>query len=170
MGTSYRVFTTSSRLEPAPVLDLRAGVSLTRRYGLELHALYGHPEVQTRISADVEGAPGVTAVEQLDHYHIEGGFTVSLDQLRVAGVVPFAAAGAGYLRQLHEGLTVVEEGRVYYVGGGAKYWLFMRPRGFTRAAGARADVRLNLLSGGIALDEDGLRRHVSISGSFFLVF
>ena len=45
------------------------------------------------------------------------------------GLRPFVTAGGGYLRQLHEGLTVIEEGRVFYVGGGARYWIFARARG-----------------------------------------
>ena len=168
-GAPYRVFDTSTKIEQATVLDLRAGFALTRRYGIEAHALYGHPEVATSISGDVEGAPAITAVERLDHYLIDGGVTVALPEFRVAGIEPFAAGGAGYLRQLHEGLTVVETGTVYYVGGGGKYWFRTRSRGFLRALGARGDARLNVLSGAITV-EDNTRRHFSLSGSVFVVF
>jgi hypothetical protein len=168
-GEPYRVFSTGTRLTSAPVLELRAGIAVTRRFGVEGHALFGHPHVRTSISADVEGAPAITASERLDHYLIDGGIIVRFDEFRLKGVTPFAAAGAGYLRQLHEGLTVIDGGRVYFVGGGANYWLFSRPRGVPRGAGARADVRLNVLSGGITFDE-GLRSQVSVSGSFFVVF
>ena len=85
------------------------------------------------------------------------------------GLRPFVTAGGGYLRQLHEGLTVIEEGQVFYVGGGARYWIFARARGVPRAGGLRADVRLNVLTGGIVVD-DRSRRHPSVSGSFFLLF
>jgi hypothetical protein len=168
-GEPYKLFSTNSRQTSAPILELRAGIAVTRRYTFEAHVLFGHPELRTEISADVEGAPAITAVERLDQYLIDGGVNVRLEELRWKGLTPFAAAGAGYLRQLHEGLTVVEEGRVYYVGGGANYWLFSRLRGLPRAAGARTDLRLNLLSRGIALDE-GRRSHMSVSGSFFVVF
>ena len=43
----YRLFATSSRLGSATVLDLRAAVDLSRRYGIEAHALFGHPELRT---------------------------------------------------------------------------------------------------------------------------
>ena len=168
-STPYSVFATSSRLAGAPVVDLRAAVDLTRRYGLEAHALFGHPELRTSVSGDVESAPAVTAVERLDHYLIDGGIIIKLDELRVSGWQPFAAAGAGYLRQLHEGLTVTEEGRVFYVGAGARRVLMSRTRGWLRGLGARGDVRLNVLSGGITIDDDA-RRHVSASGSLFVVF
>jgi hypothetical protein len=165
----YRVFETSSRLLGTRVVDLRAGLDLTRRYGFEAHALFGHPELRTTVTGDVEGAPGIDVVEQLDHYLIDGGIVVRLDELRLKGLRPFVTAGGGYLRQLHEGLTVIEEGRVFYVGGGARYWIFTRARGVPRALGARADVRLNMLSGGITFDDES-RRQPSISASLFVVF
>lgn len=165
----YRVFTTSSRLAAAPAIDLRAAVDLTRRFGLEAHALYGHPEIQTEVSGDVEDAPAVTAVERLDHYVIDGGLLVFLNEFRVTGWQPFAAAGAGYLRQLHEGLTFTEEGHLFYVGGGARRTFAARTSGFLRGFGARGDVRLTILSGGITV-EDTSRTHLSASGSLFVVF
>ena len=166
---TYRLFATSSRLAGAAILDLRAAVDLTRRYGFEAHALFGHPELRTSVSGDVENAPAVTAVERLDHYLIDGGIIIKLDELRVNGWQPFAAAGGGYVRQLHEGLTVTEEGRVFYVGAGARRMLMSRTSGLIRGFGARGDVRLNILTGGITVEDDA-RRHVSASGSLFVVF
>ncbi len=165
----FRLFATSSEMASATVLDLRAAVDLTRRFGLEAHALYGHPELRTSISGDVENAPSVVAVERLDHYLIDGGVVVTLNELQVSGWQPFAAAGAGYLRQLHEGLTLTEEGHLFYVGGGVRRLLMSRNKGFLRGLGARGDARLNLLSGGITV-EDQTRKHFSVSGSFFVVF
>jgi hypothetical protein len=70
---------------------------------------------------------------------------------------------------LHEGLTVTEEGLVFYVGGGARRTLFTRPSGLLRALGARVDVRLNILSDGITI-EDTSRTHLSTSVSLFVSF
>ena len=171
-GTSsdpYRLFTTASELIGASVIDLRAGFDLTRRFGFEAHALFGHPELRTDISSDAESAPSITAVDRLDHYLIDGGIVVRLDEFRVYGIRPFVVAGAGHLRQLHEGLTVVESGHVFYVGGGARYMIFTRGRGVPRAGGLRADVRLNMLTGGVEID-DRSRRHPSVAGSFFRLF
>ena len=168
-GQPYRLFTSTTRVSSAPVLDVRAGMMLTTRYGAEAHAAFGHPDVRTALSSDAEGAPSITAVERLDQYLIDGGAVIGLDELRIAGLRPFAVAGAGYVRQLHEGLTTIEDGRVLYVGGGVRRELIRRPRGFWRALGARGDVRLNMLSGGITID-DRTRRHVAASGSVFVVF
>ena len=165
----YRLFSTSTRVLGAPMLDLRAGFDLSRRIGFEAHVMFGRPDVRTTVEGDVEGAPTIDAVERLDQYLIDGGIVFRLHELRVKGVEPFVTGGAGYLRQLHEGLTVTEDGQVFYGGGGARYWIFTRPRGVPRGGGIRGDVRLNVLTGGIVVD-DRSRRHVSVSGSFFLLF
>jgi hypothetical protein len=165
----YRVFTTSSRFGSALALDLRAAVDLTRRFGLEAHALFGHPELQTEVTGDVENAPSVTALERIDLYLIDGGILIKLDEWRVKGWQPFVAAGAGYLRQLHEGLTLTEDGQIFYVGGGVRKTIVTRTKGFVRGLGVRGDVRFNILSGGITI-EDKARQQLSASASFFVVF
>jgi hypothetical protein len=165
----YRLFATTSSLASTTVLDLRAAVDLSRRFGLEAHALYGHPEMRTSISGDAENAPSIVAVERLDHYLIDGGVVIKLDEFRMKGWQPFAAAGAGYLRQLHEGLTVTEDGQVFYAGGGVRRMLMSRARGLVRGFGARGDFRVNVLTGGITV-EDTARRHFAVSGSLFVVF
>ena len=168
-GQPYRLFSSSSRMSAAPIVDLRIGLPVSPRYGLEGHLSYGHPEIRTSLSSDAEGAPDLTAVERIDQYMIDGGLVVALDGWSIAGLHPFATVGGGYLRQLHEGRVVIEEGRVVFVGGGVKQTIHTRPRGLIRGVGARADVRLNLLSGGIHID-DNVRRHVSMSGSLFVIF
>jgi hypothetical protein len=122
------------------------------------------------VSGDIEGAPDLTAVERLDQYFFEGSLLVMFDGLGLGSrTVPFAAAGAGYLRRLHEGLTVVEDGQVYHVGGGIRHWLMTRARGAVRAVGLRADARLYLLADSAASDVS-TRSHAAISGSVFVTF
>jgi hypothetical protein len=125
--------------------------------------------VPTSVSADVEGAPALTVVERVDRYVIDGGVLVMLYEARLGGMVPFAAAATGYLRQLHEGLTLVEHGHTFDGGGGVVRSLFSRDRGIVRAAGLRADARLYLLSGG-ATCRAGPRPHGAVSGSAFAAF
>lgn len=165
----YRLFSSSTRMSTAPIFDLRVGVPVAGRYGVEGHAFYSHPEIRTSLSSDAEHAPDLTAIERLDQYVIDGGVLVGLDEWTIAGLRPFATVGGGYLRQLHEGLVVIEEGGVFFIGGGVKHTIHMRPRGLVRGIGVRADLRLNLLSGGIHID-DSARRHVSVSGSLFVMF
>lgn len=165
----FLLFHTETRLERATAVELRLGSALSRRFEAEARFALSHPELRSSITSDVENAPALTVVERVDQYVIDGALLVLFDEAGFGGAVPFASAGAGYLRQLHEGLTVIDAGRVYHVGGGLKRWFFSRGRGLARSAGARADARLYLLGGGVALDE-GLRSHLAISGSLFLTF
>jgi hypothetical protein len=166
----FRIFSADTRMARAGALHARAGVALSRRFGVEAGVVLGHPEVRTSLSADVENAPPLTVVERIDQYFFEASVIVMFEQWRVGrGTVPFAAAGAGYLRQLHEGLTVVEQGHLYHAGGGVKHWLVARDRGRVRTAGLRADARLYVLARGVSLDE-GPRPHTAISGSVFVGF
>ena len=165
----FRLFTTDSRFDRAALFEVRLGTALTKRYGVEARVSLSRPNLLTSISADVENAPGLTVMERVDQYQIEGAVLVHVDEARLGGAVPFASAGAGYLRQLHEGLTVIDAGRVYHVGGGLKHWFVVRDRGFARAAGIRVDARLYLLDGGMSID-DGPRPHTAISGSVFVTF
>jgi hypothetical protein len=165
----YPLFTADSRFGSAPSVHARVGVALSRRLGVEGGVMLSHPEIRTSVSGDAEGAPQLTIVERIDQYVIDAGFVIMIDELRAGPLVPFVAAGAGYLRQLHEGLTVIEHGVVYHAGGGVKHWLLARDRGFVRAAGLRADARLVLPAGGISFD-DSPRPRGAISGSLFLSF
>ena len=165
----FRLFSTSSRQAGTIGLDLHAAFDLTRRFGVEAHTFFAHPDLHTSVTDDAESAPAVDAVERLDQYVIDGGVVVRLHELRMGNWVPFATAGAGYLRQLHEGLTLSEHGHVFYVGGGVRSVLMLRPKGFVRGLGVRGDVRLDVLSDGITV-EGKTRNHFSVRGSLFVVF
>jgi hypothetical protein len=165
----YQLFATSSRQAGTIALDLHAAVDLTRRFGLEAHTLFARPDVRTSVTDDAEGAPSVDAVERLDQYLIDGGIVIRLSEFRMKSWEPFATGGAGYLRQLHEGLTLSEDGHLFYVGGGVRRVLLLRPKGLLRGLGARGDVRLTILSGGVTV-EDKTRNHFSASASVFVVF
>jgi hypothetical protein len=166
----FRVFDTESRFGSTPGLDARVGYGLTRTMTVELGFVFSRPEIRTSISNDVENAPGLTVTEPVEQYFIDGSLVVLLDGLALGDrTIPFVAGGAGYLRQLHEGLTLVESGQVYHVGAGLKHWFTLRDRGFVRGAGVRVDGRLYLLADGIEF-EDSVRPRGAISGSLFVTF
>jgi hypothetical protein len=166
----YRLFSTSTRITPARSVHLRVGFALNRRFAVEGGAVFSRPAIRTSLSADVEGAPAVAVDERVDQYFIETSLLVRLDEIRLGSrTIPFLAGGAGYLRQLHQGLTFIEEGHFYHLGGGVKHWLLARDRGFVRAAGLRADGRVYVLVSGISFDGRS-RPHAAVSGSFFLAF
>jgi len=168
-SSPYRLFTTDTQFGAAPVLEARVSVALSRRFGIEGRFGYSRPELRTSISSDAEQGNALTAVEQMDQYMIDGSVVVMLGGVRVGNVVPFVTAGGGYLRQVHEGQTLIDEGHSYHVGGGIKRRLFTHDRRFVKAAGVRGDVRVYLVSGGEAFDTDTHSR-VAASGSFFVGF
>ena len=165
-----RVFSTTTRMAGAPTLQADVAFSFNRRWAVEGSVLKSRPELRASISGDAEGAPALTVVERIDQYVIDARVVIMLDEVRLGQrTIPFATAGAGYLRQLHEGHTVIDEGRIYHVGGGLKHWLLARDRGLLKAAGVRLDARLYVLTSGITFD-DNPRPQGAISGSAFVTF
>lgn len=165
----FRLFSTESRFARAPEFHVRAGLPLNPRLTVEGGLTVSRPDLSASISQDVEDAPPLTVSERIDQYFIDASVVFMLPELQFGSVVPFAAAGAGYLRQLHEGQTLVEHGQVFHAGGGLKYWLLARAAGFVRAAGVRGDARAYFMREGVSF-EARPRPHMAISGSVFVGF
>jgi len=166
---TFTLFTTDSTLAGSMTGEARVGLWLNRRFGVEGRLGYSRPNVETSVRADSEGAPPLTVVEGIDQFVIDAGILVRLDELHLGHVMPYAAGGAGYLRQVHEGLALIENGHVYHLGGGVVRNLLTRTEGVIRAAGVRADMRVYFLSGGVSLD-DRITAHGSFSADFFVRF
>ncbi len=166
----FTLFEADPRAAAAPGVDARLGYWLTRTIALEAGLVFMQPALRTRITSDAEGADALTVEERLDQYFIDASVVVLIDAWRFGeGTVPFVSGGAGYLRQLHEGLTLVETGQVYHAGAGLRHWLQRRDAGFIRALGLRVDGRLYILADGAQL-EDRPRTHGAISGAVFVTF
>lgn len=166
----FRLFTADSQFARARMFRVRTSFALTRRFAIEAGLTVGHPEIRTSITADAENAAPTTSTERIDQYIVDGSIVMMLHRFGIGGrAVPFVSAGAGYLRQLHEGQTVIEQGQVYHAAGGIKCWLFAREGGPIRATGLRGDVGMTLLRGGISFDERP-RPQLAVSGGVFLGF
>jgi len=114
---------------------------------------YLKPELRIAVSADAEGAAAVTAVEAIQQVTIGGRALFYIPGRHWSPrFAPFAMAGGGYLRQLHEQATLVQTGRFYQFGGGVSALLVSRPHFHTRGAGVRFDVSALVRSGGAAFD------------------
>ncbi len=158
-GGGFTLFTTSSTLGSATGGVARADFRLSRLIQLEGEVWYARPALRTSISGDTEQAAPVTASESVQQIVIGGAVVADVPRWRLGRQgVPFVSAGAGYLRQLHEGRTLVATGRTYAVGGGVRFLLRSRPAGRVKALGLRADVRAVARTKGVALDG---RTHVS---------
>jgi hypothetical protein len=168
--TPFQLFAADGRFAGAPTLHARAGFAVNRRFAVEGGMAFSRPNVEVSTSADVEGGPSLTIAERIDQYVFDGSVLILIDEARIGtSTVPYAAVGGGYLRQLHEGLTLVEHGYLLHAGGGLKHWLRARRTGRLRAAGVRADLRVYALSSGVSLD-DRPRPRIAISGSVFFGF
>jgi len=166
--TPFRLFSAETRVASAPGWDARIGYWLTRSIAVEGGVARIMPELRTRITGDAEGAAALTAAERLHQYFVDARVIWLLPRFSVGGAVPFVSAGGGYLRQLHEGQTLVETGQVYQVGGGVRRQL-MTDIGWFRSIGARLDGRVYVLVDGVQV-EDRPRTHGGFSGSVFVTF
>jgi hypothetical protein len=146
-GAPYTLFKSRSRIDSAPAFEARLGWRLSRLFTIEGGVFTARPQLSTRLSADVESAPEITASEDLSVYIIDGAVLVNLTSKPQARVVPFLRAGYGYVRELHEDNALVETGSGFHAGGGITMWL--NPR---QTLGVRADARVYVITGGIDLD------------------
>jgi hypothetical protein len=152
-GGTFVQFGSSSELGATPAVEGRVGVRLTRSLWAEASVSYGTTELETRLDSDVESIPDTTVSESIARYTIEGALVASLDGWRWGAVVPFVSLGGGYLRELHEGRTFVESGRLLHAGGGVTVPL-RTEAGAGTTAGIRADARAIVRSGGVQFDDD----------------
>lgn len=152
-GTRRVLFVTESALGASAGVAVRAGVPLTRVVSVESTLSLNQTRLSTTVTGDVERAPTVTASEPVTQYLVEAGVLFRPMAWRTPRLEPFITAGAGYLRQLNEGLTLVETGQSWYGGAGTHYWFRRRVTGRIRSSGLRFDLRVSVLDRGVALDD-----------------
>ena len=169
-GGKFTLFSTSTELASVRGLEGRVGVRVWRALEAEVEASYGKPQLKISISNDAENAPPVTATETIQQMTIGAGIVWSVPYRPWSGrLVPFATAGGGYLRQVHDPATLIDTGRYYQVGGGVKVLLVSSSRRFFKGLGARVDARAIVRSKGVAFNDN---RHASpaIAAAVFLRF
>ena len=151
-GGTRPLFTSSSALAGASGVAGRVGVRVTRAIVAEAEASYATPQLRIALSGDVEGAAAVTATETVQQFTIGGAVLWYVKPRWAERFAPFAMAGGGYLRQLHEQATLIQTGRFYQVGGGADVLLLTGRYFHTKGVGARIDARAVIRSKGVAFD------------------
>lgn len=153
---SFILFRTASELGPSWHLGVRVSYRAARTLSVEGSLTVARPAIETRVVGDVEAA-GMAVVEgRVWRYLTEVGIVAHPPRWRFAmgRAAPFLAAGIGYLRELHEGRTLVETGRSISAGGGLKYVLLARAGRVVEAVGVQTRGRLVWLDGGADLDHD----------------
>ena len=171
-GGRFSLFSTATELAAASGVEGRLGVRVTRVVQAEASASYTVPQLQTTVSADTEGGTSVIASEPIRQISLEGSVLVHPARQRIGSRgIPFISAGAGYVRQLHDGQILIQTGQMYHVGGGAKFPLGSRDgRGkLLKQLGVRVDARAVVRTGGVTLDG---RSHVvpALAASLFTRF
>jgi hypothetical protein len=169
-GTAFRLFSTESRLRPAPFVEARLGYRVTPRFTAEGRLTIARPTLRVSVTADIEDAAPVEAEERLTEYVLEGGVQWRLATSPRRRLIPFASGGAGLARHVHERRSLIEDGLSGYVGGGALY-LFggTRTPAGGRTSGFRFDARLQFLGGGLASGASAPARGAA-SASVFVAF
>jgi hypothetical protein len=165
----FTLFSTSTGLSSATGVEARVGVRLTPRVLVEASSAYSRPVLRAAVSGDVENGAPLTATDTLRQITVDGALVIDvMREERVHRASPFIIAGAGYLRQLHEGDTLAVNGQRYFAGGGVKLLLMSRAHKL-KGVGLRADARALVQRHGASFDE---RVHTSplLSASVFLRF
>jgi hypothetical protein len=103
--------------------------------------------MKVQLSDDAEDAPDETATARMTSYVFSGSLLYHFG--RSARTVPFVAAGAGHVRDVHSGNELVETGVEYHGKAGVKMWFNAR-----RKLGFRAEGGLLLRSGGFDYDDE----------------
>ncbi len=168
-GAARPLVNLSRELTGSAAIEARVGFRMTSRLDVEAIGTYARPQFRVTASGDVEGAPSLTAPEQLQEFTVGGSaswFLVRRDG--EARLLPFLSAGVAYARQLHETATLADSGAIVEVGGGVKRVL-RAGTGRVKALGVRADLRARVRPESLSLDG---RTHVSpmLGASLFLRF
>jgi hypothetical protein len=166
-GPPFRLFSASTKLDSGVGAEARLAFYLTPRFAIEGSGLVSRHQISTDVTGDFESIPDVTAVEDFTEFIIDGAAAVHFRPM--GGVVPFVRGGVGYLRQLHDGNSLVETGVAYHAGGGVSHWFSDPHKGFITRWGIRADARVVIRSGGFRLD-DKARAGAVLGGALLVAF
>jgi len=159
-NASFDLFFSEPSLEPSLGAVGTVAVYLTPRIAIEGGLQFARPQLTVRLSDDFEDAPDVTASTTITSYLFTGSLVYHFGNS--PRTVPFMAAGAGHVRDVHTGNELVETGMEYHGRGGVKLWFGPR-----RTAGLRLEGGLSLRDGGFSFDEG---RRVVPSAAASLVF
>ena len=166
-GGTRPLFSTDGRLDGSAGAAGTVSVRVSRAFRLEGSVSYNPTGLSIRVTGDTEVANAPTVSAPVSQFLVEGG--VLRDFRRPGRWSPFAVAGAGYLRQLNDGRTLIETGTSFYGGGGLYYVrASARPRRL-KATGVRVEARAQFLRGGVAPDRS-LRVVPAVTAAFFARF
>ena len=139
-GGEFELFRTSTSQEGAIGAAAAVSFQVTPTLAIEAAFSFARPSIATRVTADAEDAPSITATAGLQQYLVEGSARWYLAR-SIGRFRPFIRAGGGYLRQLDDDAAHVETGRTIHAGGGLDRVFIDRAQGKIRRIGASFDGR-----------------------------
>jgi hypothetical protein len=141
------------------------GLYVSRAVIIEAGVRYSRPRLTVRLSGDFEDAEPVSAQEVLSRYVFTGSLVLHLRRMTIGRrAVPFVAAGAGHVRDLHQGSELIETGAEYHALGGIKYWFGNARRRF----GVRGDAGVSLIDGGFNFKDESRVRPIASASLIYL--
>jgi hypothetical protein len=147
-SSSFDLFQSDPTLKPVIGAQVLVGYYITRAFAIEGGMQYSRPTLSVRLSDDFEDAPSLTADTAITQYLFMGSLVYHFGNS--PKVVPFVAAGAGHLRDVHNGNELIETGVEYHGNVGVKWWT-----GSGRGRiGLRAEGGVSMRTGGFNFDED----------------
>ena len=124
-GSQLVVFQAENDLGPGLGVETGLAIELRRNFLVEISGGWVHTELRTRVSDDVESAPDLTLTETLTRFSVEAS---GLWQFRTRGAtVYFVRGGAGWMRELTGGASLVEDGVVANGGLGLRHLVAEQP-------------------------------------------
>lgn len=160
------LFGTETRVGSIAGLQGRVGLFISSTVSLEAGVGVSRPIVGVRVFDDFEDAPPLMIEQTMTRYTFDGSILLHPRRWASAGgrATPFIIAGAGYLRELHEGRELVETGRSYHAGAGLRYWLTQG----RRRLGLRGDALLVVRDGAYA--GESRRPHAAVGATLTYLF
>ena len=167
-GSQLVVFQAENDLGPGLGVETGLAIELRRNFLVEISGGWVHSELRTRVSDDVESAPDLTLTETLTRFSVEAS---GLWQFRTRGATAyFVRGGAGWMRELTGGASLVEDGVVANGGLGLRHWWRDNQRGSLRQFGFRAEFRLNFRSTSLSQVEPAARISPAATGMLVIGF
>lgn len=168
-GSQLRVAETSSTLTSGVGLEVHLGRALTSALSLEAVGSWTHRQYKTSVSGDIEQAPSVDATIGASRFVIGGAGVYSVHETASTNI--FATAGLGWVREVASGNALAQDGTVFDLGGGAKYWFGGAATvGRHTRYGVRADAHIAFHRAGLTLDSTSSRVTPTLSGGLIIRF
>lgn len=142
----FDLFTAAGEVTGGVGAGATIAVFLSRRVAVQGGFRVAQPSVSYRLSGDAEDAASISAQEDLARYVFTGSLLIHLRQMSPGvSTVPFIAAGAGYVRDLHQGNELMETGTELHGVVGLKHWFNSTAR---RRFGIRGEAGVSRIDGG----------------------